>query len=92
VTVRKNATRTEVTGGWGILYNEDLQNLYPSVNLVRDLLKQYMYVYVYVRVDVRQTSPKIGVNIFRLGKFKEREHFKELGADWTVIIKLILNK
>jgi hypothetical protein len=77
-----------VAGGWRILHNEELHNLYPSTNIVRVIKSRKMRWAGHVtRMEEMRNAYKILV-----GNLKRRDRWEDLGIDGKIILEWILEK
>jgi len=80
--------RDVVTEEWRKLYNEELNNLYSSPNIVRVIKSRSMGWAGHVaRMGERRAYTE-----FWLGNLKEREHLRDPGADGRIILRWIFRK
>jgi hypothetical protein len=68
----------EVTGEWGKLHNEELNDLYCSLNIVRIIKSRRMRFVAYTG--------------FRCGNLRERGYLGDLGIDGRIILRWISGK
>jgi hypothetical protein len=80
--------RDEVRGEWRRLYNEELNDMYPSPSIVRVIKSRRMrwagMQHVWGRVKVYSG--------FRWGNLRERDHLADPGVDGRIILRLIFRK
>jgi hypothetical protein len=80
--------RDEETGGWRKLHNEELHNLYSSLNIIRVIKARSMrWVGRFSRMGLMRNAYKILV-----GKSEAENHSEDLGVDGSIILKWILIK
>ena len=80
--------RDEIISEWRKLHNEELNDLYCSLNNIRVIKARRMRRAVHV---VRMGKKK---SLFRVlvGKPEEREHLKDPGVDGRIILRWIFRK
>jgi hypothetical protein len=72
--------RDEVTGKWRKLHNEELHNLYPSPNIIRQSNSKRMRWAGHVaRIGEERKS-----TTFWLESPKKRDHSENQGVDWRM--------
>jgi hypothetical protein len=81
-------TKEEVAGGWRRLHNEELHNLYVSLNIIRVIKSRRMKWLGHV---ARMGQKRNAYNIL-VGNLKERDHLEDIGVDGRVILEWILWK
>ena len=80
--------RDEVTGEWRKLHNEDLNDLYCSPNIIRDIKSRRMR---WAR-QVARLGRGEGYIGFWWGNLRERDHSKDPGIDGRVILRWIFRR
>jgi len=86
--VSKWPKREEVTGEWRKLHNEEFNDLYPSLNIVRMIKSRTMMWAGHVAC----MGERRGVYRILVGNPKERDHFGDPGIDGRIILRWILRK
>jgi hypothetical protein len=77
--------RSEVTGEWGRLHNEEVTDLYSSSNVIRVIkLRRIRGVGLVALMGRREVHTG-----FRWGNLRERDHFEDPGVNWRIILKWI---
>ena len=76
--------KDEVTGEWGKLGNEELNDLYPSSYLIRVLKSRMLWARHVARMWERR-----GHTSFWWGNLRERDHLQDSGVDDWIIIRWI---
>ena len=79
--------RDEVTGKWRKLHSEELNDLYPSPNIVRVLKSRMRWA---GRVELMGEGE--ACTGFCWGNLRERDHWGEPGVDGRLILKWIFRK
>jgi hypothetical protein len=82
--------REELTGGWRKLHNEEFRNLYTSSNITLVIISRRIRSLRHVIGDVMCRGEVFAR--FWLGNVKEGYHLEYVGADWRIILKLVLNR
>jgi hypothetical protein len=72
----------EVTGEWRRLHNEELYDIYPSLNIIRVMKSRRICVVYLPRMGDRR-----GATGFRLGDLRERHHLEHLGVGGRTVLK-----
>jgi len=75
--------RYDVTGEWRKLFNEELNDLYLSSNIVR-VIKSRRTKWV---VHVARMWEERGVYMFWWGNMRERDHLGDPGVDGRIILR-----
>jgi hypothetical protein len=78
--------RNEVTGEWRKLYNEELSDLYSSLNILRVIKSRRMRM----AGHVARMGERIGIFGFWWGNLRERGHLGDPGVDGRIILRWIL--
>ena len=73
----------DVTGEWRKLFNEELNDLYLSSNIVR-VIKSRRTKWV---VHVARMWEERGVYMFWWGNMRERDHLGDPGVDGRIILR-----
>jgi hypothetical protein len=76
--------KDEVTGEWGKLRNEELNDLYSSSNLIRMLKSRMLWARHVARMWERK-----GHKAFWRGNLRERDHLQDPGVDEWIILRWI---
>ena len=80
--------KDEVTGEWRKLHNEELNDLYCSLNIIRVIKSRRMRW----AEHVARLGERRGRTGFWWGNLKERDQLEEPGLDGRIILKLISRK
>ena len=75
--------KDEVTGKWGKLRNEELNDLYSSSNLIRVLKSRMLWARHVARMWERRGHTSF---------WRERDHLEDPGVDDWIILRWILRK
>jgi hypothetical protein len=74
--------RDEATGKWRKLHNEEPNDLYCSLSVIRTIKLRIMRL----AGHVVHMSERKGVSLFRREKLRKREHLEEPGVEGRIIL------